>query len=515
MTRLMKIPTITAVATGMLGAPVVAAAEQAPYAHVLLISIDGMHSIDLTNFLNDSAHPASTLKTLNNNAVIYPNAYTPAPSDSFPGMIAQVTGGTPKSTGVYYDESYDRTLFAPGSNCAGPAGIDTHLTESIDVDPGKLNAGGKLGQPLTQIDPAKLPMAKASGACVPVHPHQFIRVNTLFEVIRAHGGYTAWSDKHPAYDILNGPSGKGIDDLFTPEINSPFPGGGTTDQTGSYTATQRYDEVKVRAILHEIAGLDSTGSKSAPVPAIFGMTFQSVSVAQKLAQSGPSDPPNLVGGYADGNGTPNNALSGALTFVDNALGQMVTALAAQHLLDNTLIIISAKHGSSPIDPSLRLAIDGSTYGMTPGHAFHKADDEALIWLAPETRAANLAAAQKYLTETAQTQGLRIAQLLTPSSLKELYQDPATDSRTPDFIALSDHGVIYTTGTKLAEHGGFSNDDRNVALMVASPRISHHIVETSVQTTQIAPTILEMLDLDPNELQAVKLEGAKVLPDLEK
>ena len=113
MKRLMKIPTITAVATGVLGAPVVAAAEQGPYAHVLLISIDGMHSIDLTNFLNDSAHPASTLKTLNNNAVIYPNAYTPAPSDSFPGMIAQVTGGTPKSTGVFYDESYDRTLFAP------------------------------------------------------------------------------------------------------------------------------------------------------------------------------------------------------------------------------------------------------------------------------------------------------------------------------------------------------------------------------------------------------------------
>ena len=52
-------------------------------------------------------------------------------------------------------------------------------------------------------------------------------------------------------------------------------------------------------------------------------------------------------------------------------------------------------------------------------------------------------------------------------------------------------------------------------MVSSPRISHHIVETSVQTTQIAPTILEMLDLDPNELQAVKLEGTKVLPDLGK
>jgi hypothetical protein len=67
MKRLRKILSITAVATGVLGAPLVAGAEQAPYAHVLLISIDGMHSIDLTNFLNNSAHLASTLKTLSNN----------------------------------------------------------------------------------------------------------------------------------------------------------------------------------------------------------------------------------------------------------------------------------------------------------------------------------------------------------------------------------------------------------------------------------------------------------------
>jgi type I phosphodiesterase/nucleotide pyrophosphatase len=519
-----KILMTTAVATGVLGGPLAAGAvdvtapgpaEPVPYAHVLLISIDGMHSIDLTNFLNNPANIASTLKTLSKHAVIYPNAYTSAPSDSFPGIIAQVTGGTPKSTGVFYDDSYDRTLFAPGSNCVGPAGTETAFAENIDVDKNKLNAGGKLGQPLTQIDPAKLPMAKVSGKCEPFYPHQFIRVNTLFEVVKAHGGHTAWSDKHAGYEILNGPSGKGIDDLFTPEINSLFPGSGTTDRTGSFTATQRYDEVKVRAILHEIAGLDSTGRKPAPVPAIFGMNFQSVSVGQKLAQSGPTDPPGLVGGYADGNATPNNALAGALTFVDDALGQMVTALAAHHLLDSTLIIISAKHGQSPIDRALRVAIDDGPYSLTPGHAFHIADDAALIWLAPQTRATDLEAAQKYLTQPAQTQGLRIAQLLTPASLKDIYQDPATDSRTPDFIALSTHGVIYTTGTKLSEHGGFSNDDRNVALMVASPRLSHRIIETFVQTTQIAPTILKKLDLNPNELQAVKLEGTKVLPDLGK
>ena len=31
---------------------------------------------------------------------------------------------------------------------------------------------------------------------------------------------TAWSDKHPVYESFNGPSGNGINDLFTPEIDS-------------------------------------------------------------------------------------------------------------------------------------------------------------------------------------------------------------------------------------------------------------------------------------------------------
>ncbi len=36
--------------------------------------------------------------------------------------MAQVTGGTPKSTGVFYDESYDRIYFAPASDCKGEPG---------------------------------------------------------------------------------------------------------------------------------------------------------------------------------------------------------------------------------------------------------------------------------------------------------------------------------------------------------------------------------------------------------
>jgi len=54
-----------------------------------------------------------------------------------------------------------------------------------------------------------------------VYPHSYLKVNTVFEVARAAGLRTAWSDKHPAYEILNGPSGAGVQDLFTPE-RQPF-----------------------------------------------------------------------------------------------------------------------------------------------------------------------------------------------------------------------------------------------------------------------------------------------------
>ena len=65
--------------------------------------------------------------------------------------------------------------------------------------------------------------------------------------------------------------------------------------------------------------------------------------------------------------------------------------------------------------------------------------------------------------------LHITQLLDRTSLTPLYGDPFDNSRVPDFIAVTDHGVICTGGTKLAEHGGFSDDDRNVALLVSAPK----------------------------------------------
>src|SRR5262249_41682232 len=145
-----------------------------------------------------------------------------------------------------------------------------------------------------------------------VYPHSFLRVNTIFEVIKTAGLRTAWSDKHPAYDIVNGPSGQGVDDLYTPEIAS-------TD--GTRLGTQAYDHLKVDAILNEIDGRDHTGTQVVGVPAIFGMNFQAVSVTQKLKGDG----------YLDAQATPSPELAGALDFVDQSVGKMLDELRRENL----------------------------------------------------------------------------------------------------------------------------------------------------------------------------------------
>jgi predicted AlkP superfamily pyrophosphatase or phosphodiesterase len=481
------------------------------FKHVLLISIDGMHASDLANYV--SQHPQSSLARLSAHGFTYPKALTSAPSDSFPGLLAQVTGGTPKSHGVFYDNSYDRTMFAPGSDCTGPAGVNTVFDESIDNNQLSVTGGGTLGQPLTQINAAKLPRALVDGKCVPVYPHSFVKVNTIFEVIRAHGGRTAWSDKHPAYDLVNGPSGKGVDDLFTPEVNSNDSLTGQ-DTTKGFHSVQRNDMLKVTSILNEIAGFDSTGTRKVGVPAIFGMNFQAVSVGQKLAVGNKNDPSDsgLIGGYADAAGAkPNNGLQSGLDFVDTQIGAMISALQIAHLEEKTLVIISAKHGQSPINRALRVAFDDGPYGNTPGIGQFTTDDVGLVWLAPQLQKSDYAAARSYLQSQFATLG--IEKLLDADELARLYGSPFDNSRTPDFVAITRHGLIYTGGTKLAEHGGFAQDDRNVALLVAHPGLPRRVFDDEVETRQIAPTILQALGIEATELKSVRQERTRPLPGL--
>jgi Type I phosphodiesterase / nucleotide pyrophosphatase len=509
------------------------------YKHVLLISVDGMHAIDLKNWI--VSHPNGNFAKLAAHGVQYPGAYTTGPSDSYPGMLAQVTGGTPKSAGLFYDDSYDRaeypskahytsqSLQDPG--CTGPAGTELTNFEELDKSynfstalVADFTGGGTLGQVYTQLDPDNMQRKLVDGKCVPVYPHEYVRDNTVFEIIKAAGNRTVWSDKHPAYEDLAGPSGKGLDELFAPEINSQDtldPGAQPGDDyTTSFTGVRTYDSLKVKAVLNWIDGWDSTHTTQPGVPAIFGMNFQAVSVGQKLAVSGDADvDKKLVGGYFDADATPGNALTLQFEFVDEALGKFVQELRKERIEEKTLVIVSAKHGQSPIDRSLRKAISDAAYGSSPGFApngFEICDDAGLVWLSPEKQqGVDPATRKKYYDEAkayieAHASELQIQQLLDRDELKKLFQDPFKDSRTPDFLAITNHGVICTGGTKLAEHGGFSQDDRNVLLLLSAPKLRPATVDGRVYTTQIAPTILFALGLDPDALEAVRKEHTGIL-----
>jgi hypothetical protein len=475
---------------------------------VLLISIDGFHQQDLARFV--SANPSSTLAFLSHQGLTYTNASTSKPSDSFPGMLALATGGTPRSTGVYYDNSYDRRLAPPvgtafsgvSGNCTPNVfpGTEVLYDETIDKDLTRLDAGGG-------IDPNALPRDPAHG-CAPVFPHQFLRVNTIFEVIKSNGlGRTAWSDKHPAYEILNGPSGAGVDDLFTPEINNS-----SQDITGSIAATEAYDDIKVQAILNEIDGKNSAGTMGAAVPVIFGMNFQAVSVGQKLP----------VGGYLDGAGTPTTNLEGALAHTDASLGKMVAELQKKGLFDTTLIIITAKHGQSPIDRSRLRTLAPSNSGplgpittrpssiLAVDAAQVTEDDIALVWLKNSaTTAADVALLEANRSAAA------IQTILAGDAIEDMFGNPATDTRVPDIAVQPNPGVIYTGSTgKIAEHGGFAPDDTHVGLLVSMPGLHARRIDSNVETRQVAPTILKALGLDPHLLKSVQSEHTQVLPGLQ-
>jgi hypothetical protein len=95
-----------------------------------------------------------------------------------------------------------------------------------------------------------------------------------------------------------------------------------------------------------------------------------------------------------------------------------------------------------------------------------------------------------------------------------FNDPTKDPRTPDIIVTPNVGVTYSGSTaKLAEHGGFAHDDTNVMLLVSNVNFQPQTINAAVGTAQVAPTILKALDIDPAQLDAVRVEGISVLPDL--
>ena len=85
-----------------------------PFKRVLLISVDGMHAVDFLNCaqgistVNGGKPFCPSIAALGTTGINYVAASTSKPSDSFPGLTAIITGGSPALTGVYYDVAYSR-----------------------------------------------------------------------------------------------------------------------------------------------------------------------------------------------------------------------------------------------------------------------------------------------------------------------------------------------------------------------------------------------------------------------
>jgi arylsulfatase A-like enzyme len=271
------------------------------------------------------------------------------------------------------------------------------------------------------------------------------------------------------------------------------------------------------------------------------MNFQAVSVGQKLSVDNfdnscvdDTDPKinQQPGGYADGAGTPSVVLAYGLQKTDQALASMIVALKNKGLYDSTLFIVGSKHGQSPINPvkvnkpghfadlvaalpdgktnPAAIAITNAAGCPTGPCGFVQDDDIALIWLQgqniPNQQVAD------YLNKNANA--LFIDEVLGGAELTLKFKDPTNDNRTPDILVQPAYGTIYTTSTaKNSEHGGFSFGDTNVGLIVSNPGFNASTVKTPVATSQVAPSILQALGLDPQNLKAVRLEKTGLLPGL--
>jgi hypothetical protein len=191
-------------------------------------------------------------------------------------------------------------------------------------------------------------------------------------------------------------------------------------------------------------------------------------------------------------------------------------------------VITAKHGQSPIDPSRYVSqlingtspvtllsnagyIPNSESTTNPTGIGPTEDDVSLVWL---NSSSNTDASVKILENNASATGIALGQLYYGPSLALNFNDPTVDPRTPDIIVTPNVGVTYSgSKAKLSEHGGFAHDDTNVVMLLSNPSFQPKTVSTVVGTAQVAPTILQALDLDPRQLYAVRVEGTPVLPSV--
>ncbi|KAK9826403.1 hypothetical protein WJX81_000363 [Elliptochloris bilobata] len=511
--------------------------------HVFVVSVDGFHAIDLANFVAD--FPTSNLAKLSKEGVTYSQNFVPPPTDSFPGVVSMLSGGSCKSSGIFYEGSYSRTLYPPNGPCTGAPGTVVDFSEVLDSQPETLSGG--------PIDITKLPRDGSKG-CTPVFPQNYLKINTMFGVAKAHGLITAWSDKASGYIITNGPgpvdgTPNNLDDIYTPAYDYLVP-------KLDITALIQYDELHMNAVVNWTKALKSDGSPLGGVPSIFGTSLQSINGAAKSnnkAVAPNADPiaaNNIIqaGDYAvktnpvqqaDASGVvrntfvssqlnakgnpsaePMSELATALLALDGLFGVILNALEEASLRESTVLIISAKHGNSPINRSIlsrkaTSAITTTLAAINP--TVHiSADTGAYVWLKSNATADVLAAVNALKANPTTLAAIGVSNPAT----EILYGDTLaaqfgtlTDV-VPQIIIAPDVGTLYSgSQNKVSDHGGLMVEDENTALLVSNPCIVPGVVTTRVTSTQIAPTTLKLIGLNPGELQGVQAEGTQPLPGI--
>lgn len=432
-----------------------------PADRVLIVIVDGMRAVDLENWVEK--YPQSALAKLSLRGVSYTNAHVPWP-DSAAGMMSFATGGTPISTGIFSSDGYDRSLSTPGAGC-----LATGAELNFDVEDSSM-----------PHDPAH--------DCAELQPHKLVRVNSIFDLVHAAGGRTAWADERTAYaDLLRGSSGTSLDEVFVPEI---------PDAESLIDSARIGDEARVRAVLRWIDNTQTEG------PRLFGVALMSLDAAQRTASSS-----------SDG-GT--KQIQAAFGQVDRLIGKITGELEKSGLNNSTWIIVTARHGHAPTHEQVFRQVDPTRIQAIARVAAHgelarvTADTVGIVWLKhPAATVAVLKAYRAKMTETG------IGEIYSSEKLRLIMNTSEEDSRMPDIVLEPQTGVIWMHRgeDQPVGHGGFSDDQNHVALLVSGRQLQGRMDKTPVPITQIAPLILRILGMEKMDLKALHQEHTPALPGI--
>src|SRR5215471_13068466 len=377
--------------------------------HAVLFFIDGFRA----DLLDPELAPH--IAALGRAGVRFTNAEVGFPSDSMPGILGPLTGASPKGTGIPYDEYYDRHYK-----------LAIEITETVTVPPG-------------------------------MKPHDLLKVPTLFEAAKAKGLKTAFISKHIGYEILQGPSGKGVDQLELPEMatwKGPF---------------KDYDAKNFETLRGWLGkgGADIAGIYA--IAANYAMKDHGFAAAETRAAVGE---------------------------IDAQVAKVVDAVAAAGRYDDTVFVVLGDHGDTDTPNAVASKGDGSVVSFLAEKGIKTAkitaDDVMLAWLADSGQAQQAAS---LLNTPESKERFGIDRVLGPDAVKAM--GDFADDQMPDFVLLVKPGVVYTKlpSKKMAEHGGAFDSDLRVGFVMEGPGIKGGaVVDSKVNIFSTAPTLAKLLGL---------------------